>query len=385
MHEQSDIPDTSDTSDASLSSVATRAAPNNGDDAAAPAQRRRRRLRAEAAVWMIRLDAGRARESDPSLARWCARSQAHRDALASARESWSRATPMETGAQAAVRQPDRSPLRDRYTTARMANRRPSASHHVESNPASKRASTTRWNGKLGAGIGLAAIVCAVVVGNMALTPDFKSDTGAVRTVALADGSVMRLDAQSAVDVHYTNDTRQIVLREGRVAFDVAHGDRRPFVVDTAGGHVTDIGTAFQIDSRDTPARPLTVTVTQGAVRFSMAGASMTMHAGDVAEAMPDTAPSLVHTNADSVIADTAWQRGRLQFDDSRLADVISQLNRYFPGHHIFLDAAGGNLRVSGNFALNDPATALATLVEVLHLQETRWAGRLIFLNVRSDA
>jgi transmembrane sensor len=348
------------------------------------------RLRAEAAVWMIRLDAGRIHADDAALVRWCARSSAHRDALASARLNWARATPNASNAQTAM--PSRTALRSSDRAERpneprqSGNRRrgmSSGAPHASA-PPGHRATTRRspFAVRLGASI----VVAGAALSIAALfwhAPDFDSGTGSVRTWTLADGTVMRLDAQTAVDLRYSADTRRIVLRHGRAAFTVAHGDPRPFVVDTHDASVTDIGTAFQVDSRDTSTQPLTVLVTQGAIRFANAGVAQTMHAGDIGHAVHGSAPTVIHGNIDALSADTAWQRGRLQFDNRPLASVVAELNRYFPGHRIFVDEAVQDQRVSGNFALNDPASALATLVEVLHLKQTTWAGRLIFLDARS--
>ena len=365
--------------------------------AAVDAHKRYTRLRAEAAVWMIRLDAGRVLTDDAALARWCARSSAHRDALASARLNWARATPTMANVQPARHDSDASRATDpsnRPGGTAAPRRVWDKRHHGDSpglpvrSPPHRRFAEARQRPSLATRLGVGIVFAGAALSIAAMfcfAPDFDTGTGTVRTWTLADGTVMRLDARSAVDLHYSADSRRIVLLHGRAAFTVAHGDPRPFIVDTDDTRVTDIGTAFQVDTPDTAARPTTVIVTQGAIRFANAGVSRTMVAGDIGQAHHDAAPTVNHATLDGLRADTAWQRGRLQFDNCPLASVVAELNRYFPGHHIFVDEALRDQRVSGNFALNDPASALATLVEVLHLRQTTWAGRLIFLGARAGA
>jgi transmembrane sensor len=81
-----------------------------------------------------------------------------------------------------------------------------------------------------------------------------------------------------------------------------------------------------------------------------------------------------------ISAATAWQRERLVFDDAPLSDVAEVLNRYYPGHYVFVREEAAQIRVSGNFDIHAPGQAVDTLAETLHLRTTRIAGRIIVLD-----
>ncbi len=323
-----------------------------------------RRLHAQAAVWVVRIDAGRATPDDARLARWCARSTQHRAAFDTAFAQWQHADALRARAPVAVPRPAQRP--------------------------SKPAPRARFAFAFGAPGAAFACACAVLVAGLAHylhAADFTTSAGEVRTVALNDGSVMRMDADSAVDVRYDERERRVVLERGRAAFDVKHGDTRRFVVQAAQGQIVDIGTAFQASLPGTSSfkhdNATLVTVTQGRVQVRNASGSLEAAAGQSVEyGDPARAPSAA---AIDTFAATAWQRGRMVFTDAPLADVAAALNRYWKGHYIYVRGSAATLRVSGNFAIDAPAQALATLAETLALNSTQIAGRVVILSAQDSA
>lgn len=323
-------------------------------------------------MWTVRLDSGRVTRDDHRLLRWLARSDAHRLAFEAALAAWDHA-----GERAAV-------------TARMQSHEPASSDAVKQAPsrASARSPTTAWRPRawLAAlripvivSVGVAAL--AVVTVSVVNQPDWSTATGEQRTVALGDGSTVKLDAQSAIDVKYTSGERLIILRAGRAAFDVAHGDSRPFLVTARDGTTRDIGTVFQVDrldeGRDARAPAVSVAVTTGRVQVATSGGSEDLRAGEAAQYRGSGAPAPIQ-QAD-IAALTAWQRGRLRFDNVPLREVVQSLNRYYPQHYVYVRGAAAALRVSGNVSVTDPAAALDTLCDVFGLDRLTVADRLIIL------
>ncbi|CAG9248214.1 FecR family protein [Paraburkholderia unamae] len=338
-------------------------------DLAADAQAaaRTRRIRAQAAVWIVRIDAGRARIDDARLARWCARSPQHGKAFEAALRQWREADALRapTHAQSA---PAGNITKPRTLAAfrRFAFTAPRAAFAVP----------------------FAAVIAAIGIGAAlyAHAPDYATAPGELRTLALEDGTIAKLDADSAIDVRYTPNERSIVLARGRAAFEVRHGDPRRFVVHAGGGEIVDIGTAFQASTPSlNPARTgdVLVTVTQGRVAVRNAAGSREAVAGQsVAFGDGDRAPATVGVD---LFAATAWQRGRMVFTDAPLGDVVAALNRYWNGHFVYVRGSAAALRVSGNFAVGAPAQALATLAETLRLQSTQIAGRIVILSAPEAA
>jgi transmembrane sensor len=316
---------------------------------------RARRLRAEAAVWVVRIDAGRATRDDARLVRWCARSAEHQAAFDAASTQWQHADTLRAQPAVVAVPPMPSP-----------NSRP------------------RFSFSFGFTAPRAAFACAFAAAGIGLAlylhaPDFTTSAGEVRTVALDDGSTMRLDADSAVEVRYDEHERRVVLERGRAAFDVKHGDARRFVVQAAAGEIVDIGTAFQASLPDRGDATL-VTVTQGCVAVRNNAGSVEAAAGQSVQYSDAAhAPNTVIVDT---FAATAWQRGRIVFTDAPLADVATALNRYWKGHFIYVRGSAAALRVSGNFAIDAPGQALATLAETLSLRSTRIANRVVILSAQ---
>lgn len=75
-------------------------------------------------------------------------------------------------------------------------------------------------------------------------PDYRTARGELRTVALEDGSEIVIDTDGAVGVDMRRTQRQIRLIRGQLLAKVAKDRARPFVIETAHGTATAVGTSF---------------------------------------------------------------------------------------------------------------------------------------------
>src|SRR4029077_20613259 len=66
------------------------------------------------------------------------------------------------------------------------------------------------------------------------------------TQPLADGSLLHLDTDSAVNVRYERRLRQVEIERGQVIFTVAHDPARPFRVTAGSAQVSAVGTQFDV-------------------------------------------------------------------------------------------------------------------------------------------
>src|SRR5262249_47517094 len=87
---------------------------------------------------------------------------------------------------------------------------------------------------------------------------------AVETVELPDGSILRVNADSAVDIAYTRNERRIFLTRGEANFSVLQDVKRPFVVRIDEVEVHAIGTTFNVRRE---ADAINVLVTEGRVQL----------------------------------------------------------------------------------------------------------------------
>lgn len=236
----------------------------------------------------------------------------------------------------------------------------------------------RW----GALLAMAASLALVVWGGgwkpidwlQDLGADYVSAPGEVRILNLADGSVITLDADSAVSVELRADERHIELRRGGAFFQVSHGEV-PFVVEAAGGEARVLGTRFGVRLRHGGAR---VTVEQGRV-------GVTAAPGQPQEVVAAN-QQLVYGNGKAgetwtvdAQAQLSWREGRLTFYKTPLADVLADLARYYPGRIVLLDDELAARRISGSFPSNDPHAILDSLRAVVGFSQHEVLGRLIVL------
>lgn len=289
--------------------------------------------------------------------RWLYADVSHLDAYAQARELWRR-----TGPAAARLAEEEEARLLRYLAPRpLASRRP-----------------TRW----GAALAMAASLALVVWGGgwhpldrlQDLAADHVSAPGEVRTLTLADGSRVVLDADSALSVDYRADERHVVLHRGGAYFQVTHGEP-PFVVEAAGGQARVLGTRFGVRLQDGGAR---VTVAQGrvGVRPRADAPQQVLSADQQVDYRDARLDPVVPVDAEARLA---WRDGLLTFYETPLAEVLDELARYYPGRILLLDRALGERRVSGSFPSNDPHAVVDALGAVLGFQRHDVLGRVMLL------
>ena len=203
------------------------------------------------------------------------------------------------------------------------------------------------------------------------TADYRTATGEVREVALADGTRVVLNTATDLDVAFSEASRLLVLHRGEVLVTTAAdagGRSRPFVVQTTHGRVRALGTRFGVRE----ARGWTeVSVLEDAVALSPreGGAPRVLPAGRRARL---TAHGVERAGPIKQTA-TAWTRGQIVAHDSRLGDLAAELDRYRPGR-LRCDPAVAQLRISGVFQVDDTDRALRIIAETLPVRLSSVTG-----------
>ena len=201
-----------------------------------------------------------------------------------------------------------------------------------------------------------------------LYSDYATRTGERRMLELADGSRVWLNSDSALSVDFSPQQRCLRLHSGEALFEVAKDASRPFIVEAKGGEVRAVGTRFDVDSRGPQVR---VDVTEGVVQVNSAGSEpVRLSAGERLSYREAAVPEPVQPL--DLSSGSAWQRGKLIFNQRPLGEVLDELERYVPGRIVLTDSALRQHKVSGVFDLKDPDALLKTLerlqpVKVTHL------------------
>lgn len=219
---------------------------------------------------------------------------------------------------------------------------------------------------LGAGLSGLLVPSLHTVGS-----DYATAAGERREVLLADGSRLRLDSASAVDIDLDGATRTVRLRQGRVFAEVVH-DGRPFVVEVDDARVQVLGTRFSVSRGEQDE----VVLLSGSVEVSTAsqrqrlspGQRLTLHGEQL------DAPHAV--DAERLLA---WRDGQLRVRDVPLQQVLEQLADYQGSRLILLNGAAGQRRVSGSFNLDQADTAFDALISSQKLRADALLGHWIIV------
>jgi len=192
---------------------------------------------------------------------------------------------------------------------------------------------------------------------------------------LADGSVVSLNTNSEIAVHFTREARNINLLRGEALFDVAKNKHRPFIVSAGSTRVRAVGTSFMVSML--PQKPVQVLVREGIVEMRRADAPeakpVRAHANIQAIA-PQNAPiTTVAMREEKLIRDLAWQRGSIALDNQTLAEAADEFARYSEVR-IIVAPDVADRTVTGLFASHDPVGFARAAASVLKLQ-TEVKGR----------
>ncbi|WP_175650747.1 FecR domain-containing protein [Pseudomonas sp. Marseille-P9899] len=186
--------------------------------------------------------------------------------------------------------------------------------------------------------------------------------GEHRRVELADGTVLDLNTNSAVDVNFDPEQRLIRLLRGEILVDSgADADsvrHRPLRVASNEGLMEALGTRFLVRQRDDSTQ---LTVFEGAVRVTPAhGLQQVIEAGQQIDFNSQGSGAVAAAREQ----DSLWTRGRLIAEEMPLSEFLSELGRY---RHGWLRCAPevARLPISGAFQLEKTDQILAALPATL--------------------
>lgn len=191
--------------------------------------------------------------------------------------------------------------------------------------------------------------------------DHATGTGERSRIVLADGSVVVLNARSAMNVAFDSEARSLSLLSGDILVTTAaksagNVDTRPFYVTTRHGRMQALGTRFGVHRFENHTQ---LSVYDGTVRIQPAQApdvSIVVRPGEQTRFDAHHIASPEPVDGDS----PAWTRGALVAHNMPLAAFIEELSRYRHGYlRCAPDVAG--VMISGVFQLADTDHVLAML------------------------
>ncbi|WP_137822924.1 FecR domain-containing protein [Pseudomonas sp. D(2018)] len=201
-----------------------------------------------------------------------------------------------------------------------------------------------------------------------LTADLATATGERRGLALADGSQLQLNTDSAVDIRLDSQQRLVELRRGEILVSSAI-QATPLQVVTAHGLVEAQAARFVLRQGKAASR---LSVLQGSVALNPASglSKQVVEAGQSVDLTREGIRPVQQLDFET----GAWVDGLIVTRDMRLADFLAEVSRYRHGRLACADSIR-DLRLSGVFRLDDTDKLLSLLPRTLpvHLHyRTRW-------------
>ncbi|MBB1603742.1 FecR domain-containing protein [Variovorax sp. UMC13] len=307
-------------------------------------------IRRQAQQWVVRL-ASHAADSDDALAfrRWCERSREHASAFVQARAVWQDLRPAAQGLQRAEAARAVRPGRRAFLGAALAG-------------------TAGWL-VLRPPLGLWPAATD-------LAADLRTGTGEQREWVTAEGVVVQLNTRTRMDLRGTEGgVARLELLEGEAEIRTDLDGAAPAVQLRVGDGVVSAQRArFNVRFID------------GEVCVTCLAGRVDVRRGEAGSTAVDVDRQLVYARARPAVARpadatavSAWRRRQLVFDQTPLAEVVAEVNRYRPGKLILTDAAVGRKRVQASFSIDRLDDVIALVREVYGLDVTALPGGIVLL------
>jgi len=204
-----------------------------------------------------------------------------------------------------------------------------------------------------------ALLASVVVRFWAsvFSDSYVTGVGEQRTIQLADGSTVELNARSRIQIHLSDSQRDVMLLDGQALFHVAKDKQRPFVVHVGDAQVRAVGTEFDVYKKQVAT---VVTVVEGRVEaYEPSGdsgiAPVVLSAGEQLTVVPHTVTKPTATDTSVAIA---WVQKRLMFEETPLSDVAEEFNRYNRRPLTIDDRDLRKVKISGVYSSTDPSSLI---------------------------
>lgn len=206
------------------------------------------------------------------------------------------------------------------------------------------------------GVAAAALLTAGLWPQFLARPLSYQTQDAPQTIRLEDGSTVKLNRHSSLQVRFNDGRRQVSLKDGEAAFDVAHDASRPFTIDADGREVRVVGTAFNIVSHNDD---FTIGVQRGVVSVQARSAKTPVRL-TAGQTLHQAGAQTAELGAKDAAAMSSWSNGVLVYRDASITDVSRDLSRYF-NKPFTVSASARGLRFTGALRIADETTMLAQL------------------------
>lgn len=331
-------------------------------------------LDVQAALWATRRQDGLTEEEEAELSVWLAGDPARGQRLAELTGVLGQLDELPPDDVATFK----ATVPDRTVPPREHPRRPD-----------RRAWLMGWRG-LGPSLAMAGLAAMVTGGGWlgwhhwqqhpTFTQSLATARGQQLEAPLPDGSTLRLDTATRLDVALYRSRREVHLPQGQALFHVRADAERPFHVFAGAVRITVLGTRFSVRYASEGLHPghVSVVVEEGRVRVARvygpsstgrdpaaapAHDSVELTAGQTVQA--DAQGHLTPVTRMPLSAALAWREGRVVLNDTPLKEAVAEFERYLNTGLVIHDPTVAALRLNGSFDLREAHAFRRALPQVL--------------------
>lgn len=313
----------------------------------------------EALIWLQLLTSGEPRAWDvQGFQRWLRLDPAHRTTFNEVKRRWD-AVALPEGPLRRAPAPKAAPVRPAGRAPRPGRR--------------------AWLGAAASAMVVAGV--AAVYPPLGLWPalsewgaDDRTGTGEQRTLAMAGSVSVTLNTRTTVRRQMAGgETVGLELIAGEAAIDLPRA-RHAFAVVAGKGRCLAESGQFEVRHLNDKVR---VTCIDGVVRVEHPAGVRTLRAHQQAVYDGRAISGVANIEPAQV---SAWRGGELLFNQTRLGDVIEEINRYRAGRVVLINDAAGSQMVNGRFAIASLDLALSQLQHAFGLAARSLPGGLLILS-----
>ena len=201
-------------------------------------------------------------------------------------------------------------------------------------------------------------------------------TGMEYTLALSDGSLVYLNAETSVKYPVVfGESERMVELDGEAYFEVAKDASRPFIVRMNGVDVKVTGTSFNARAYRNEGKVVT-TLIEGCVEVN----GKTIVPGE--QARYEVGNGDLEVAKVDVEHFIAWKEGYFVFRNERLEDVMRTLARWYKVEYHFMDEASKDVRIGARFGRYNDMTPIIEMLRETELVDVLQTNCSLYISKR---
>ena len=218
--------------------------------------------------------------------------------------------------------------------------------------------------------------------------------------SLSDGSRVKLNTNSLIEVNFSKKMRLLTLIKGEASFDVTKDKSRPFMVRVGKNSFTALGTIFNIEKKSN--KDIELVVTEGRVLISESYQPIDQLVKQQTRLTTDRLPGVVIASGEIATIENsaytankrmsfeqiqrvlAWQQGMLVFNGQPLDEALTEVSRYTTIKFEIIDSILTQTKVSGYFKANDIDGLLESLKNNFNVQFEKVNNNIIRLSLNTE-